>query len=44
MAAVTGVYLHGAAADALASAGTPSGYLASEIMDQLPEQLGIFIK
>jgi len=44
MAAVTGVYLHGAAADALASAGTPTGYLASEIMEQIPEQLGLLLK
>jgi len=40
MAAVAGVYLHGSAADALASAGTPTGYLASELLDRIPEQLG----
>ena len=40
MSAVAGVYLHSAAADALASAGTPVGYLASELLDQVPEQLG----
>jgi len=40
MSAVAGVYLHGAAADALASSGTPVGYLASELLDQVPEQLG----
>jgi ADP-dependent NAD(P)H-hydrate dehydratase / NAD(P)H-hydrate epimerase len=43
MAAVTGAYLHGAAADALADAGTPTGYLATDVLDQIPEQLGIFL-
>ncbi|MCP3951679.1 MAG: NAD(P)H-hydrate dehydratase [Desulfobacterales bacterium] len=42
-AAVTGVYLHGAAADALASAGTPTGYLASDLLGRIPEQLGTFL-
>ncbi len=44
VAAVTGVYLHGAAADALASEGTVLGYLASELLDRIPEQLGILLE
>jgi len=44
MSAVAGVYLHGAAADALAASGTPVGYLASELLDQVPEQLGRLLK
>ena len=35
----TGVYLHGAAADLVASDLGPYGYLASEVMDALPETI-----
>ena len=38
-AAQTGVYLHGAAADLVASDLGPYGYLASEVMDALPETI-----
>lgn len=34
-----GVYLHGAAADGLARAVGPIGYLASEVMDAIPAQM-----
>ena len=34
-----GVYLHGAAADALAAALGPQGYLAGEVMAEIPRQL-----
>ncbi len=37
-AAVAGVYLHGAAADTIA-AGTPVGYLASDVIQQIPGEL-----
>lgn len=33
-----GVYLHGAAADALAAAQGPQGYLAGEVMAEIPRQ------
>jgi NAD(P)H-hydrate epimerase len=35
----TGVYLHGCAADFLARSKGPVGFLASEIIDVLPEQI-----
>ena len=38
-AAEAGVYLHGAAADALACTVGPAGYLASEVMDAIPAQM-----
>ncbi len=38
-AARTAVYLHGAAGDALSTHRGPYGYLATEVMDQLPLQL-----
>lgn len=38
-AAHTGVYLHGAAADALAKTAGPIGFLASDIMACIPEQI-----
>jgi NAD(P)H-hydrate epimerase len=38
-AAQSGVYLHGAAADTLAEAMGPIGYLASEVMDAIPSQV-----
>ncbi len=37
-ASVAGVYLHGAASDALAAAGEPVGYLASDVIKQIPGQ------
>ncbi len=43
-AAVMGVYLHGAAADALAVDEGPVGYLASDLLDQIPAQLGLLRK
>jgi hydroxyethylthiazole kinase-like uncharacterized protein yjeF len=39
-AAHAGVYLHGAAADALAKTVGPIGFLASEVMNTVPEQIG----
>lgn len=39
IAALTGVYLHGAAADRLASRKAPVGYLAGEVMHTLPEAI-----
>lgn len=42
-AAVMGVYLHGAAADALAAEGRPVGYLAADLLDQIPVQLGLLL-
>jgi len=42
-AAVMGVYLHGAAADALAADGRPVGYLAADLLDQIPVQLGLLL-
>jgi len=42
-AAVTGVYLHGVAADALATDSGPVGYLASDLLDQIPTQLGLLL-
>ena len=42
-AAVMGVYLHGAAADALAADGRPVGYLAADLLDQVPVQLGLLL-
>ena len=36
----TGVYLHGAAADRLAEKIGPMGYLASEVMDGIPAEIG----
>jgi NAD(P)H-hydrate epimerase len=38
-AARTGVYLHGLAADRLAQNKAPVGYLASEVMNTLPEAM-----
>ena len=38
-AASAGVSLHGLAADALARKGTPVGYLATDVMDAVPEAL-----
>ena len=35
-----GVYLHGAAADALAKKIGPFGFLATEVMNAIPEQIG----
>jgi len=42
-AAVLGVYLHGAAADALAVDAGPVGYLASDLLDQIPAQLSLLL-
>ena len=42
--AVAGVYLHGAASDAIAAAGKPIGYLAGDIIEQIPEQLGLLVE
>jgi len=42
-AAVIGVYLHGAAADALATGDMPVGYLASDLLDQIPVQVGLLL-
>lgn len=39
-AACTGVYLHGWAADRLAEQQAPRGYLATEVMDTLPQAIG----
>ena len=39
-AAHTAVYLHGAAADTLAESVGPIGYLASEVMDAIPSEIG----
>jgi NAD(P)H-hydrate epimerase len=36
----TGVYLHGGAADALAEIKGPHGFLASEVMHRIPEEIG----
>jgi ADP-dependent NAD(P)H-hydrate dehydratase / NAD(P)H-hydrate epimerase len=38
-AALTGVYLHGAAADSLTQAIGPYGYLASEVMNAIPGEI-----
>lgn len=35
-----GVYLHGSAADHLATRGAPYGFIASEVMNAIPEQIG----
>ncbi len=43
-AAVAGVYLHGAASDALAAAGKPVGYLASDVIKQIPGQLYVLLE
>lgn len=40
-AARMGVFLHGAAADELAEKSGPFGYLAGEIMNAIPNQIGI---
>jgi NAD(P)H-hydrate epimerase len=39
LAAHAGVYLHGAAADALAEKSGPFGFLATEVMNAIPEQI-----
>jgi NAD(P)H-hydrate epimerase len=39
-AARTAVYLHGAAADTLANAVGPRGFLAGELMHRLPAEIG----
>lgn len=39
-ASQAGVFLHGAAADALENTYGPYGYLASDVMDAVPEQIG----
>jgi len=39
-AAHVGVYLHGAAADSLASDTGPFGYIATDVMEVIPEQIG----
>ena len=39
-AAHAGVYLHGAAADALARTRGPFGFVASDVMEIIPEQIG----
>ena len=38
-----GVYLHGAAADALAKTNRPFGFIASDVMNTIPEQIGQLI-
>jgi len=38
-AAQTGVYLHGAAADRMAAKRAPVGYLATDVLDTLPEAM-----
>jgi NAD(P)H-hydrate epimerase len=38
-AARAAVYLHGAAADRLAQKKAPAGYLATEVMDRIPEKI-----
>ncbi len=40
LAAQAGVYFHGAAADTLALRNTPLGYLASEVADAIPQEIG----
>ncbi len=42
-AARIGVYLHGAAADDLAQKISPFGFLATEVMDAIPEQIKKFV-
>jgi NAD(P)H-hydrate epimerase len=42
-AAVAGVYLHGAAADHLARTRGPFGFLAGEVMDGIPNEIGKII-
>lgn len=42
-AALAGVYLHGAAADQLAETKGPYGYLASEVMGLIPNQIARFV-
>jgi NAD(P)H-hydrate epimerase len=39
-----GVYLHGAAADALAEKIGPFGYLATEVMNAIPAQIKLLVK
>jgi NAD(P)H-hydrate epimerase len=39
LAAHAGVYLHGAVADSLAENSGPFGYLATEVMNAIPEQI-----
>ncbi|HSQ84881.1 MAG TPA: NAD(P)H-hydrate dehydratase, partial [Desulfobacterales bacterium] len=39
LAAHAGVYLHGAAADSLAKNKGPFGYLATDVMNILPERI-----
>lgn len=43
-AARLGVYLHGAAADTLAEKIGPVGYLASEVMNSIPQEIGKLLK
>ena len=38
-----GVYLHGAAADTIAKTNRPFGFIASDIMNAIPEQIGKLI-
>ena len=39
LAAQAGVYLHGAAADALSKSKGPFGYLATDVVNALPEAI-----
>jgi ADP-dependent NAD(P)H-hydrate dehydratase / NAD(P)H-hydrate epimerase len=43
IAARIGTYLHGAAADSLVQKGSPFGFLASQIMNQIPLELGKYL-
>lgn len=43
-AAKLGVYLHGAAGDALYESMGPFGYIASDMLKILPEQIGLYAK
>ncbi len=42
-AAVAGVYLHGSAGDTLADEYGPYGFLAGDVMNQIPRQIKKFI-
>ena len=42
--AVAGVYLHGAASDAIAATGKPTGYLAGDVIKKIPGQLGLLME
>jgi hydroxyethylthiazole kinase-like uncharacterized protein yjeF len=43
VAACMGTYLHGAAADSLAKKGQPMGFIASQVMDYIPYELGKYL-